>query len=144
MSRNWPARIVTPKVLADKGNSGICCRRWSLAEHTTAPQTCEVDENPDIAATGSSYGGTVPSPGRSAIWSSLVANSRMDPVIRPLTRGERGGCERLATVKESSGRCWIARWYTNWNSSWRRSNDCERRNGIRLHRFVLRSDRMRH
>lgn len=143
MRRNLPARIATRTVLADRGDSGICCRRWSLAAHRTAPLTCEADANPDIAATDSSYDETAPSPARSAIWSSLVANNPTDRVIRPLTRGERSAGARLARAKGSSARCSIARWNTNWNSSWKPSTDCGRRNGILPHRFVLSSDRMR-
>ena len=105
MSRNWPARIVTRKVLADKENSGSCCLRWSLAEHKTALLTCEADENPDIAVTDSLYGETAPSPARSAKWSNWVASSPTDLVIRPLSPGEKGGGGRLAMVKESSTRC---------------------------------------
>ena len=104
MSRSLPARIATRTVLADRGNSGICRRRWSLAAHRTAPLTCEADANPDIAATDSSYDGTAPSPARSVICSSLVASNPTDLAIRPLTRGERSAGARLATAKESSAR----------------------------------------
>lgn len=105
MNRNLPARIVTRKVLADKGSSGSCCLRWSLAEHRTAPLTCEADENPGIAATDSLYGETAPSAARSAIWSNWAASNPTGLVNRPLTPGEKGGGGRLAMVKESSTRC---------------------------------------
>lgn len=87
MSRNLLAPIVTRTVVADKGNSGSYCQRWSLEEHRTAPPTCEVDENQDIVAIDSCCGGTAPSPARSAICSSSIASSPTDPEIRLLARG---------------------------------------------------------